>query len=68
MYSKEDEEKAEDAVPMGEGNAETRIRMVAEEDITMHDLLPEDQAGLKMVRATDDDGGTECVCISMLGS
>ena len=40
FYSKEDEEKAEDAVPMGEGKTETQIRMRAEEDVILHDLLP----------------------------
>lgn len=51
---------------MGKGKAETQIRMTAEEDVTLHDFLPEDQAGFKMIAAADEDDEVECVCISIL--
>ncbi|KAK0507728.1 hypothetical protein JMJ35_009617 [Cladonia borealis] len=66
LYSEGNEQMAKAAVPMAEGKAETQIRMTAEEDVTLHDLLPEDQAGLEMIAAADEDD-EECVCISMLG-
>ena len=40
--------------------------MMAEDDVALHDLLPEDQAGLDMIAAADEDEEEECVCISML--
>ncbi len=68
LYSQENEEKVEVTVPREEGKAETQIRMTAEEDVTLQDLLPEDQAGLEMIAAADEDDEAECVCISMLGN
>ena len=66
LYSEVNEQVAKGTVPMGKGKAETQIRMTAEEDATLYDLLPEDQAGLKMIAAADEDDEVECVCISML--
>lgn len=66
LYSQENEEKAKETVSGEEGKAETQIRMTAEEDVTLHDLLLEDQAGWKMIAATDENDEAECVCISML--
>lgn len=68
LYSQGNEEKAKETVPVEEGKAETQIRMTAEEDVTLHDLLLEDRADWKMIAATDEDDEVECVCISMLGN
>ena len=62
----EHEEKAKKTVPREEGKPATQIRMMAEDDVTLHDLLPEDEAGLNMTAAADEDDEEECVCISML--
>ena len=66
LYSKEIEEMAKETIPTDKGKAETQIRMTAEEDVALHDLLPEDQAGLEIIAAADEDDEAECVCISML--
>ena len=66
LYSKEIKGMAKETDPTEHRKAETQIRMTAEEDVTLHDILPEDQAGLKMIAAADEDDEAECVCISML--
>lgn len=68
LYSKENEENANEASSKEEEKAETQIRMMAEEDVTLQDLLPEDKAGLKMIAAADEDDEAECICISMQGN
>ena len=68
LYSKEIEGMAKGTVLMEQGKAETQIRMTAEEDAALHDVLPEDQAGLKIIAAADDDDEAECICISMLSN
>ena len=54
-------------VCMEKGEVETQIRMTADGDATLHDLLPEDQAELKIIAAAGEDDEEECVCISIAG-